>query len=1260
MLAKFSVKKPFTVIVGIVLVVVLGVVSLTRMTADLLPSMNLPYAIVMTTYPGASPEEVEERVSKPIESIMATISNIKNVSSTSADNYSLVILEFEQNANMDSVTIEIRESLDQLTSNFDDAIGNPIIMKLNPDMLPIMVAAADVDGMSRAQITEYVRDELMPEIESIEGVASVSVNGAIEETIEVVLNQNKIDKINEKIKASLNTSFADAESELTEAKDKLSSGKNELKSGKETMANSISSAQNQLNDKKMELVLTENELNSQLADLKETKTSVEQGLAGMAALNEGATTLREGIAQAEALGLPEEQLALMGIDLKALKKQYAKLEAQAKKIGEKMDQKDLTLESLPQVIEQMQGNLGQIDGGIAQMEEGLLNIAAGKTTINDTLESLNKSQILGSIEMGSASAELSSGEKQLEDAQETFDKAKEDAYEAASLDNILTIDMLNGILTAQNFSMPAGYVEEKGEDYLIRVGDKIKDAKDLSKLVLMDMDMDGVDPIKLADVADVGTADNTDEVYAIVNGNPAVMLTVEKQTGYATGDVTDKINARFAHLTDTNESLHTTVLMDQGIYIDMIVNSVLQNILYGGILAVLILLLFLKDIKPTVVIAFSIPISVVFAIVLMYFSGITLNVISLSGLALGIGMLVDNSIVVIENIYRLRNEGFSVKKASIEGAKEMSGAITASTLTTICVFLPIVFTQGMTRQLFVDMGLTIAYSLIASLIIALTFVPMMASGVLKNTKEKKHPWFDVIKKGYSKILEVCLRFKAIVFLVVVVLLVGSIYGALSNGTAFMPAMESNQMTLTLTAPDDATFKETTELSTEVIERISDIEDIETIGAMSGGGGLMGLGQSSNTEVSMYLIVKDNPTQTADELAKVIMDKTQDMECEISVSTSAMDMSMLGGSGVSIQVKGRDLDKLQVIAKDMANILEQTEGTIDISDGIEETTPEYRIAVNKEKAAQYHMTVAQVFQLVYNEVADAKVATTIATDVKDYEVFVSSLDKGALTRAKIEKLTFPYTDKEGEKEDIAIKDIVTFEEASGLSSISRDGQERYIAASAGIDEEHNIGLVSSEVQKEIDKYECPDGYTLTMTGEDETINEAIDQLYLMMILAVIFVYLIMVAQFQSLLSPFIIMFTIPLAFTGGFFALYFTGSEVSVIAIIGFVMLAGVIVNNGIVMVDYTNQLRREGMDKKEAIIEAARTRLRPVLMTALTTILGMSTMAVGLDSGSDMMQPLALVVIGGLTYGTLLTLIVVPCIYDLFHRKNKSMIEEEI
>ena len=380
--------------------------------------------------------------------------------------------------------------------------------------------------------------------------------------------------------------------------------------------------------------------------------------------------------------------------------------------------------------------------------------------------------------------------------------------------------------------MPAGYVAEDGTQVLIRVGDKFDSAEALRNTVILDMGFDGVEPIRLGDVAEVDFIDNSDEVYASINGNPGLMLTMQKQTGYSTGEVSKKIQERMNQLSEQTPGLEFTILMDQGIYIDYIVNSVVENMLFGAVLAILVLALFLKSVRPTIVIAFSIPISLIAAIVLMYFSNITLNIISLSGLALGVGMLVDNSIVVIENIYRMRSEGVSPKKAAVEGARQVGGAIVASTLTTCCVFLPIVFTEGITRQLFVDMGLTIAYALLASLLIAMTVVPAMAAGILRKGELKPNRLFDRLQLAYSRSIAWILNHRLPVLLLAILLLVVSVRGAFLNGTSFMPSMESTQISATLTTDETCTLQETAEISEQVMEQILTISDVETVGAMS--------------------------------------------------------------------------------------------------------------------------------------------------------------------------------------------------------------------------------------------------------------------------------------------------------------------------------------------------------------------------------------------------------------------------------------------
>lgn len=1384
MLGKFSVKKPYTVLVAVVLVIVLGVVSMMKMSTDLLPNISLPYVIVMTTYPGASPETVEMTVTQPVEGSMATVSNIESISSVSSENYSMVILEFAQSADMNAVSLEIRENLDQIKSYWSDDIGNPIIMKLNPDMLPVMIAAVGGEGMTNAEVTDITQNTVMPDLESIEGVASASATGLIEESVNVIIRQDKIDAINEQVFGSIDEELKDAEQQLADGRQEIYDGqeklndsradldesrqqlndsqeeldknKKELEDSRQKLADGkaelaenktkLEEGKNELSSKKSEstekLAQAEKELLTAKADLEASKVHITSQITTVKSLEDGIKKAKDGVSQldkavfavnglkdalqtpggsdigadvaeqinqlAASMGVPcaltetssatEALTALTAIETAATQQKTAtettitnmesSLNANTGGLGA-----EAYIASMQSVLSEIEGNIAKLDSGLTELYKGNLTAAIEFANAQTTI-SLGEMQITtAEAQIEASEKQLESGQKQIESGQEQIDSGweqlkegeeqlnesakklqdslkqlaeseedleenRQNAYDQADMNGILTVSTVKSLLAAQNFSMPAGYVTEDGIDYLVRVGDKPEDVEALKKMPIMNTEMDGVDIIYLEDVADVFMTDNSADIYTNVNGNPGVMLTIQKQTGYSTGDVSDRIKEKFKDLQEENEKLTLITLMDQGIYIDLVMDSIINNVLVGALLAILILILFLKDIRPTMVVAVSIPISLITAIVCMYFSGVTLNVISLSGLALGVGMLVDNSIVVIENIYRLRGEGYSAKEAAIQGAGEVAGAILASTLTTVCVFLPIVFTEGITRQLFVDMGLTIAYSLLASLVVALTVVPAMASGVLSRVTPKEDGrFFGGLIKAYEKVLALALKTKPVVFLLVLVLLVGSAAAAFAKGTAFMPDMDSTQISMTVTLPKDTPLSHTGEVTDEILDKISEIDEVVDVGAMANASSLTmltGNGNSSTNETAVYISLDENKKRTneviADEIENRISDIVEREEAEIAIETSSMDMSAMGGSGITVQIEGRELDTLQKLAKEVARIVEGVEGTTEVSDGLEESTGELRIIVDRDKAIEHGFTVAQVFQQIQGKLAAATSATSLETEIRDYDVYVKNAEDMTLTRELVKDLTLDRIKNDGSRETVKLSELAAFEDTETSMSVNRLNQTRYIPVTAQLADGYNIGLVSDAVEKALEDYELPDGYTIEMTGENETITDAMQQLYLMLILALIFMYLIMVAQFQSLLSPFIIMFTIPLAFTGGFLGLLISGSEVSVIALIGFVMLSGIIVNNGIVLVDYINQLRAQGMEKKEAIMTAGRTRMRPVLMTAMTTILALSTMVFSHDMGADMSRPMSVVTIGGLTYGTLLTLIVIPCIYDVFSR----------
>ena len=901
--------------------------------------------------------------------------------------------------------------------------------------------------------------------------------------------------------------------------------------------------------------------------------------------------------------------------------------------------------------------LKEVDTGLTQLAVGKTELAKQKTNLQQKEVELEKAKATLSMELSKAASKLEQGEQELEKGIKEFETAREEALKNASIDGIITADMVSNILMANNFSMPAGYIETQDDKMLIKVGEKFENLDEIKNMTLLSFEIEGLEKVTLNDLTDIGYTDNSEEIYAKVNGNNAIILSFQKQSTASTAEVCKEIEKAMETLENKNQGVRFTTLMNQGIYIDLIIGTVLENLLYGAILAVIILLIFLKDYKPTIIIALSIPISLTFAITLMYFTGVTINIISLSGLALGVGMLVDNSIVVIENIYRLRQQGASVKEASIQGASRVAGAIAASTLTTVCVFLPIVFVKGISRQLFTDMGLTIGYSLLASLIVALTLVPAMASKMFKNVTQKETKLFDKFVGFYEKTLKVALNHKVFVVAICVVLLVTSGILAGNMGTAFIPEVEGTQMTITITPPKEVNQKDAQDKVNEMVGTLLDnIDEIDTIGAINTGamGNMSTMASGSANTINLYAILKEDKKISNQEIEKRIYELTKDSNYEISVSTSNMDMSSMMSSGIQIVIKGKETQELQKIAKEVASMIESIEGIDSVDSGVSETQKEKHVVVDKNKAMEYGLTVAGIYKTIASEVSNQKEATEVSIENKEYPVVIVKQEEKKTTTDNLASIPLSGK-KNNEAVEIPLSEVATIEETNGLSSIGHDQQERFVSVTALVKTDSNIGLVGREVENKLKEYTPKEGYTVELQGESETINQSLKDLSMMILLAIVFIYLIMVAQFQSLKSPFIVMFTIPLAFTGGLFALWICGCEISLIAMLGFLMLAGVVVNNGIVFIDYANSLRIEkGMKVKDALIQTGKTRLKPILMTALTTILGLSTMALGMGQGSEMIQPLGIVTIGGLVYSTILTLYLVPALYMMMNKDKKK------
>ena len=1365
---KFSVKKPFTILVMVVAIIILGFVSLSGMTTDLLPKMSLPYLLVITTYPGASPEKVESSVSEPVESALGSISGVKNVYSMSYENYGIVELEFADGTDMDSAMVKVSSALDSVKSALPEECGSPNIMEISMDMMASVYLAASYEGKDIQETSRFVEDTLIPYLERQEGVTSISDIGIVENSISVDLNQDKIDVLNEKILAKTNDAFADAVDQLNDAKKQLLESEQKLADSTQELVD----GQKDIDDGRTKLDDAQKELDEQKEKLEDAKGSLE---------DQKKDTENKLATASQAL----DQLNALQTDLLTLQAQEASLKATITQIEKSLEEQSKTTNDIPNVVaglDQMSTvltsslmnltdqNSTYVNSALAAAnptmslhslgideatwdtltpegrKELLQKTAAGYQTqkallsgYKDYVSSLNslqvekagvqaavsaaeaelkksgvsytdieKAKIEAAAGFGAASAQISSGQSALNSAQTTLDSNKEsldsaqdqitegwdsiadakkqladgwdqyntslenfevqkaEALRNANADQLVNMQTLSQLIYAQNFAMPAGYLDDAEDNsWLLKVGSNYESVDELSNIVLTNIE--DIGDVRLCDVADITVIDNADDSYARLNGQSAVVLSVFKSSTAGTNEVSKNIAAAISELEEQYPGLSVLTLMDQGDYITMIINGVLQSMIVGAALAILILALFLKDVKPTIVVAVSIPLSVLTALILMYFTGVSLNMMSLSGLALGIGMLVDNSIVVIENIYRLRSKGVGAARAAVQGTKQVAGAIIASTLTTVCVFLPMVFTAGTVRELMMPISLTIIFTLAASLLIAMTVVPAAGSTLLRNSKEKKHPFFDKVQDIYGKMLAFCLKVKVVPLVIAIGLLVYSIWAVMRMGIVMIPDMTSNQIEISVQMPEDTDKEECYKRADQVLDAMTTIDGIGDVGAMAGGDTTL-VASSSGMSDSTYdqftfLVLTENENAGKEEVNRIcreIEERTADIDCELTISTGMSEMSTMMGSGLSVKVYGDDLDTLTKITQDICDLAATIPGYENISNGQEEPDQVIRLVLDKDAAMRKGLTVAQIFSELNGKLTESTDAATVTIDGEDMKIVVKD-GREPLTRENLLDYNFEIqtTDDNGNTvtEDHPLSEFATLKLEDGVQSINRENQSRYMTVTATVAEGSNATLLSRELQPLIDAYELPDGYTIDTAGESDTVNQMVIQMSKVLLLGLALIYLVMVAQFQSLLSPFIVLFTVPLAFTGGLIGLLLMNEPLSVMGMMGFVVLLGTVVNNGIVFVDYANQLRMGGLERREALIATGKTRMRPILMTALTTILAMVSLLFGDDLSSQMSKGMAIVVAGGLAYATLMTLFIIPVMYDILFKRKPLQVD---
>lgn len=1021
-LSETAIKRPITTIMVVLMVIILGIVSLNKLSIDLLPDINLPVAVVITTYPGAGPEEVESLITKPIEEVVGSVENVDTISSTSEPNVSTVIVKFNWGTDLDFATLRMREKIDMIKDNLPSGIDNgPTVMKFDPSMMPVLVVQmwGDADPKYLKQTAE---DTVKRRLERLEGVASVRIVGGLERQIRVFLSPEKI----------------------------------------------------------------------------------------------------------EGYGL-----------------------------------------SLQQVMQ---------------------------------------------------------------------------------------------VLKSENLNMPLGDVDYGNRELLMRMMGEFKDISEIENIVISNRNGSIV---RLKDIARIEDATEDVEDYSLVNGKPSLRLAIQKQSDANTVKVAETAKNELERIKkELPSGIEFFTILDQSDFINRSINNVTQNAITGAILAVIILYIFLRNVRVTFIIATAIPISIIATFVLMYFMGLTLNLMTLGGLALGVGMLVDNSIVVLENIYRHREEGLGKMEAANVGAQEVGMAIIASTLTTVAVFLPVIFVEGITGHIFKELSLTVTFSLLCSLLVAQTLVPMLCSkilelnegknenrGFLRTLFDKTELFFEGVENRYRRLLRWAITHRKAVVAVMVLFLVISIALVPFVGAEFFPDTDRGQITVDVELAPGTQLEKTGEVISKIEKIAMDIPEVEIVASQVGTStmkSVLGTSESEIGNIDIKLVPLKERKRSSKKIAEEIRQKIGDVPgAEIKVSSASLlsTASSMSGSGdkpVQIGIKGDNFDALEDIADAVAAIVKEVPGTREVDTTLSEGRPEFRIHLNRDKASLYGLNAASVASAVRSAVSGST-ATQYRVAGTEVDIVIQYEETARETIENIKSMTIASP----LGINVPLRDIVELEITEGPNAIDREDQERIVYVTADIFG-RDLNSVMRDIGAKISGLHLPEGYTIEFKGQHEEMTEAFQGLALALILAVILVYMIMASQFESLLHPFTIMFAVPFALIGVVFAMALTRRAFSVPAFIGVIMLAGIAVNNAIVLIDYINQLRSRGLERDKAVLQAGPVRLRPVLMTTLTTVLGLFPLSLGLGESGSTQAPLATAVIGGLLVSTFLTLVAVPTIYTIF------------
>ena len=1018
MFSKLCIRKPVTTIMVTLMVFIAGIVSYFNLDQALMPDMDLPIAVVMTTYVGASPEEIEELISKPMEESLGSIANVDTVTSYSSTNSSMVLLQFVDGTDIDMAAVDMRDKIDQMKSTLPDAAGDPMVIKMDINAMPITIGVK-AENMDLESLNDLLEDNVVNRLERIEGVASVSLSGGITNEVRITVDPVK--------------------------------------------------------------------------------------LAGYG----------------------------------------------------------------------------------------------------------------------------------------------------------LTTSTLSGLLAAENMNLPSGDLTQGNTTVAVRTIGEFTSVQEINNLPIP-TSTGAV--IHLSDVARVEQVEADRDSFTYINGEKGILLSVDKQSTANLVKVSQSLKDEIAKLQRDYPELEIDMLSDTSDYIEMSLSNITETALLAAVIAFFVLLLFLKNAVTAGIIAVSIPTSIMATFALMHVTDINMNMISMGGVAIGIGMLVDNSVVVLDSIYQYYERGYTAAESAEIGAKEVSMAIIASTLTTVAVFLPMALIGGTTGAMMKNLSFTIMYALIASVVVALTFVPMACALLLKR-ETKTFVWknlkflsfldrwegaIDTLSRKYEKLLKWALRHRKKTVLTVLLVFILSLCSIPLAGMDFMASMDEGVATISVDLPNGTDLDTTEETTLEVLYRLQDIPEADVVYA-NVGSGMLSSGTNS-ASITMNLVdAKDRKRSTeevCDDIEKLLADIPG---ADITVSSSDSAMGSLASADVTMNVYGYDAATLVDVEDELVDKLSQVDGLSDVEGSTGDTVPEAKVTIDRAKASQYGITTASVAGALSTAISGST-ATQYKLDGTEIDVVIRYDTNSVNYLTDLNNLT--VTSAYGTQ--VPLSDVATITMDESATTIMRENQKNYITISANAD-----NMSTSEAQKLVEKamadIELPDGCTYQFSGMMEKMNDTFRSLEIAMVVAVLLVYMIMASQFESLRYPFIVMFSMPLAITGAIIGLLITGNTITMPAMMGFVMLIGMVVNNGIVLVDYTNQLMDRGMNCYDALTSAGPRRLRPILMTTLTTVLGMVPMALATSEGSEMMQALAIAVIFGLTLSTVVTLIFIPVLYMWMNeRKRKS------